>query len=438
MQVISPDPSSSDSSSSEESLSRPSSSSSGSSPASVLPSMRMMQQTGMMMMPMPMPTWYPGLQYPSCGFSAGFSPSGPGFGYPQHQQALSMMPMVNPFLNMNMNMNTYPQCLQQSSEHQEIPSPAYIQENVSTTASSSASSTSGDDTLRNKQKHQRLVKAIDSALEAAVSSDESCFTTPSSSPATSPPSTRSPSPKDTEVSGNTTKLPKFIETSNGKLVLLPADYQVDNSTVICGRGKHARKHPGNIRLVSISQKYLQEYSQTKLKKIKSGIVSQILVEVRTAPLPPSAKQQKPMRIGEFVRFMQGRWWRVPEHDAREKVTGVMRDALHTQYKSSSKSKVARRKSLQKPPCASPSSSLRSPTPTESSTPVSSSSKRPSLLAPEHQEPASTKQKSQNIEDITPETGVIETSMLQPLPVSSAGDFGSMAGVEFDLERIFST
>lgn len=47
--------------------------------------------------------------------------------------------------------------------------------------------------------------------------------------------------------------------------------------------------------------------------------------------------------GAFVKYENGRWWSAGERASREKIGAGFRDALHTLYKSSSKSKVAMRK-----------------------------------------------------------------------------------------------
>ena len=48
-------------------------------------------------------------------------------------------------------------------------------------------------------------------------------------------------------------------------------------------------------------------------------------------------------MGAFVKYENGRWWSAGERASREKIGASFRDALHTLYKSSSKSKVAKRK-----------------------------------------------------------------------------------------------
>jgi hypothetical protein len=49
------------------------------------------------------------------------------------------------------------------------------------------------------------------------------------------------------------------------------------------------------------------------------------------------------RGGSFCKFEQGAWFEVGDHFAREKVSAMFRDMLHTQYRSSAKAKTARRR-----------------------------------------------------------------------------------------------
>jgi hypothetical protein len=52
-----------------------------------------------------------------------------------------------------------------------------------------------------------------------------------------------------------------------------------------------------------------------------------------------------MPYGTFVKKEQGRFWEVDESVAREKIGCILRDWLHTQYKSSTKAKVAKRQAM---------------------------------------------------------------------------------------------
>jgi len=101
--------------------------------------------------------------------------------------------------------------------------------------------------------------------------------------------------------------------------------------VICGRGRVAFNHAGNKRFREVVKSNLRPYSNATTKGEKSMIVSHIMQIVRLR--------------GNFVKCAQGssRLFRsVPERLAREKVGQVLRDILHTQYKSSTEAKKQRR------------------------------------------------------------------------------------------------
>jgi hypothetical protein len=118
---------------------------------------------------------------------------------------------------------------------------------------------------------------------------------------------------------------------NGK-IRLPSGFLPETNSVICGRGKACTTAAGNRRLSVIVEHHLNAYSDAKTKVEKSSIVSKIM----------EATKQGKIR-GCFVRYEEGAWWEVDESVAREKVGSLLRDSLHTQYRSSTKSKLARRK-----------------------------------------------------------------------------------------------
>jgi hypothetical protein len=77
---------------------------------------------------------------------------------------------------------------------------------------------------------------------------------------------------------------------------------------------------------------LPRYLKAKSKTDKSVVVSEIVGSVREEG-------------GEFVRQdeSQGEWYKVCERALREKVGQSLRDALHTQYRSSTQAKKRRKK-----------------------------------------------------------------------------------------------
>ena len=110
--------------------------------------------------------------------------------------------------------------------------------------------------------------------------------------------------------------------------MLPENFQPSERDVICGRGKKCYNHDGNISLRQQVIARMHEYSQTEMKLRKSGIISSVVEQVRRAsPDGGFVKQDK-----------SGRWYKVGDLQAREKVSQVFRDELHG-YKSSKSTKI---------------------------------------------------------------------------------------------------
>jgi hypothetical protein len=116
----------------------------------------------------------------------------------------------------------------------------------------------------------------------------------------------------------------------GKLQL-GVDFQPCNFSVVCGRGKDSYNHVGNRRFRIIASMAVDRYSQVGTsKRAKSAIVSEVIAVIREAG-------------GKFCRYKKGAWIEVGDHYAREKVGALMRDLLHTRYRSSYKAKIDRRR-----------------------------------------------------------------------------------------------
>jgi hypothetical protein len=113
-------------------------------------------------------------------------------------------------------------------------------------------------------------------------------------------------------------------------IQLPANFIPTESTVICGRGKACTTSIGNRRLKSIVNSFLKPYSEANNKLERSAIVSSIVGAIKRGG-------------GNFVKCEDGIWWEVDDAFAREKIGCMLRDYLHTQYRSSAKAKLARRK-----------------------------------------------------------------------------------------------
>lgn len=117
---------------------------------------------------------------------------------------------------------------------------------------------------------------------------------------------------------------------------LPVNFIPSHYSVICGRGKACTDAVGNRRLKVTASIFLEKYSKASTKEEKSMIVTEIMDIVEDAC---------PDEIGAFIRYDKGRWWVVDHMAAREKVGALLRDCLHTKYRSSTKSKLARKRSL---------------------------------------------------------------------------------------------
>ena len=120
-------------------------------------------------------------------------------------------------------------------------------------------------------------------------------------------------------------------TSKGKL--LPLNYEPSKYSVILGRNRTSQEAEGNNHMRGIAKTALHRYSKATCKLEKSRIVTTTI----------SMIHRKCPDGGAFVRLVDGRWNEVGEHVAREKVGYVFRELLHEKYRSSTKSKLARRR-----------------------------------------------------------------------------------------------
>jgi hypothetical protein len=108
------------------------------------------------------------------------------------------------------------------------------------------------------------------------------------------------------------------------------DFQPSDFSVVCGRGRDSFNHIGNRRFRILASMFIERYSRANSKAAKTVIVSEIIEVIRQAD-------------GNFCKYTKGKWFEVADHHAREKVSALLRDLLHTQYRSSAKAKIARRK-----------------------------------------------------------------------------------------------
>ena len=128
--------------------------------------------------------------------------------------------------------------------------------------------------------------------------------------------------------------PSSLSTKKNSFYLLPSDFEPTPHSVVLGRGKECSRSIGNRRLRVLAMTFLPRYCKARTRKDKSEVVSQIVNMIREAC--PNG--------GAFIKMSDdGRWQEWGDFLAREKVGYVLRDLLHTRYRSSSKSKLAMRR-----------------------------------------------------------------------------------------------
>lgn len=118
--------------------------------------------------------------------------------------------------------------------------------------------------------------------------------------------------------------------------MLPLDFKPSPHSVLIGRGKRHGNVPGNKKLRDMATKILPKYANARSKSEKTKLVSTLINQV-ICKCP----------VGSFIRSDAGRWWEVNDKLVREKVGYVLRDLLFDQYRSSSASKMAKRRKMQK-------------------------------------------------------------------------------------------
>lgn len=115
---------------------------------------------------------------------------------------------------------------------------------------------------------------------------------------------------------------------------LPQDFVPTPYTVIIGKGKAPKENLGNKRLRVLASNFLTQYSDASDKRTKTRVVNEIIGSIKSAG-------------GSFVRKdKQDNWFQASDQAVREKIGYVFRDLLSDRYRSSSKSKAARRQKEQ--------------------------------------------------------------------------------------------
>jgi hypothetical protein len=148
-------------------------------------------------------------------------------------------------------------------------------------------------------------------------------------------SKRSPDPVLSQVISKSMKTSELSASgSNTGGSQLGVDFQPSQSSVICGRSKDSFNHTGNYRFRMVASMFVKRYSKASSKTDKSVIVSDIVTMIHQSG-------------GMFCKHEKGSWFKVGEHIAREKTSALLRDLLHSQYRSSAKAKIDRRRTENK-------------------------------------------------------------------------------------------
>ena len=122
------------------------------------------------------------------------------------------------------------------------------------------------------------------------------------------------------------------QTTKKTEALLPEGFEPSPYTVVVGKGRIPNSSVGNQRIRVLAAAMLPKYTKASSRSAKTQVISDLIQTVRNAA-----------PAGPFVKFKNGRWWEVGDHVAREKVGYIIRDLLHDQYRSSSRSKSVIRK-----------------------------------------------------------------------------------------------
>jgi len=131
---------------------------------------------------------------------------------------------------------------------------------------------------------------------------------------------------------------KNVRPSIGNRVhTLPPGFQPSYSSVVIGKGTQACRYPGNKQLKRRARCLLSEYTDSKDRAGKTGIINDLL---------DLTKMECP--VGAFIKYdkLSNQWVGVSDRVAREKIGYIIRDLDPDNYRSTSLSKVAMRKEEQ--------------------------------------------------------------------------------------------
>mmetsp|Transcript_101453 Transcript_101453/g.293472 ORF Transcript_101453/g.293472 Transcript_101453/m.293472 type:complete len:256 (-) Transcript_101453:88-855(-) len=127
--------------------------------------------------------------------------------------------------------------------------------------------------------------------------------------------------------------PKDLPQPSSSTITLPRWFKESTTTVVIGKGHLPRKTPGNLLLRQMVRDRLDDYQKTN-RRGRATIVSDIYTTLQ--------KQNPDGRcFGNFDP--EGHWNEAKEPSARDKIAATFRDCLSHLYKSSTQSKVAKRR-----------------------------------------------------------------------------------------------
>jgi hypothetical protein len=130
----------------------------------------------------------------------------------------------------------------------------------------------------------------------------------------------------------------FQQYDSDTKIPLGKSFEPSPNTVVLGKGNIPKQNPGNKKLKSYALECLNEYVKGQRTE-KIAIISRIIGCVQ--------KRNRTTSTPAFVKYEKNQWWTATELDGRSKVTQVFRDCLSGHYKSSTNSKVEKRREKRK-------------------------------------------------------------------------------------------
>lgn len=120
---------------------------------------------------------------------------------------------------------------------------------------------------------------------------------------------------------------------HASMTLLHPGFRPGENDVICAKGKRSYNHIGNQSFRALAKMHAKDFDKATSKSSKGKVVTLIVNTIHS-------------HGGDFVKEVNGNWYRVTERMAREKVGSEFRNILHTKYSSSTKAKARARNNQQ--------------------------------------------------------------------------------------------